>query len=38
MAPCCCQVTHYDLQTSMRHVTTPIFLQFLNTISVRLPT
>jgi hypothetical protein len=38
MAPCWSQAIHYDLQTFMKHVTDPIFLQFLNIICVRQPT
>jgi hypothetical protein len=38
MARCWYQAIHYDLQTSMKHVTNPTFFQFLNMICVRQST
>jgi hypothetical protein len=38
MAPCWSNASHHILQTSMRHITNPIFLQFLNMIHIKKPT
>ncbi len=38
MAPCWLITIHHNLQTSMRHVIDPKFLQFLNIIHIKQPT
>jgi hypothetical protein len=38
MAPCWLNAIHHTLQISMRHITNPILLQFLNMIGIKQPT